>query len=492
MIERRALVRLLQAHVAADAREEADRCAMLRLAQELRRPLSRDERAAHFTASAFVIDETGARTCLVEHVKLGRRLQPGGHIEHTDTSLESAAIREARGDGARSGLASERAAAVRRRHPRDPGASGRAGALPPRRALLADRPRRAVRREPRGMPSARPATAPSTGSPPRPRRSPRSRRPGRTRGRPRGKPRAPAPGARARGPPTSGRERARCPPARRGSRSRSRRRRRSSSRSEKRIATAVSPRTIGMIARVARDGIEACVGEHGAELPCVGPQSRDQRGVLPQRVDRRERAARDGGGQRVGEELRPRALRQELADLGARRDVASRGAAECLAERAGHDVDRPAQAEVLGGPERRARRARRRRASRRGPRSRRARRRASTSSGSRARSPSIEKTPSVTTSLRWPGSQAASSPRQGLQIGMGVHRLAGRLREPDRVDDRRVVERVREDHRARVGERGDERFVRVPAGDVGQGGLAARRGPPAPAPARRAARTCRR
>jgi 8-oxo-dGTP pyrophosphatase MutT (NUDIX family) len=96
MIERQSLVRLLQAHVAADAREEADRCAMLRLAQELAEPLSRDEPSAHFTASAFVIDETGARTCLVEHVKLGRRLQPGGHVETSDVSLESAAIREAR------------------------------------------------------------------------------------------------------------------------------------------------------------------------------------------------------------------------------------------------------------------------------------------------------------------------------------------------------------------------------------------------------------
>ena len=96
MIERQVLVRLLQAHVAADATEEADRCAMLRLAHELSEPVSRDEPSAHFTASAFVIDETGVRTCLVEHAKLGRLLQPGGHIEPDDVSLEAAAIREAR------------------------------------------------------------------------------------------------------------------------------------------------------------------------------------------------------------------------------------------------------------------------------------------------------------------------------------------------------------------------------------------------------------
>jgi 8-oxo-dGTP pyrophosphatase MutT (NUDIX family) len=96
MTQRGTLVRLLQVHVAADAREEADRCAMIRLAHELAEPLSRDEPTAHFTASAFVIDDACARTCLVEHAKLGRLLQPGGHIEPDDVSLEAAAIREAR------------------------------------------------------------------------------------------------------------------------------------------------------------------------------------------------------------------------------------------------------------------------------------------------------------------------------------------------------------------------------------------------------------
>ena len=87
---------LLRHHVASDAREEADRCAMVRLAGELERPLSRDEASAHFTASAFVIDEAGERVCLVTHVKLGRLLQPGGHVEPGDASVEEAAMREAR------------------------------------------------------------------------------------------------------------------------------------------------------------------------------------------------------------------------------------------------------------------------------------------------------------------------------------------------------------------------------------------------------------
>jgi 8-oxo-dGTP pyrophosphatase MutT (NUDIX family) len=87
---------LLRAYVAADEREEADRCAMLRLAVELERPLSRLQPRAHFTASAFVVDATETRTCLVAHAKLGRLLQPGGHLEEDDESFEAAALREAR------------------------------------------------------------------------------------------------------------------------------------------------------------------------------------------------------------------------------------------------------------------------------------------------------------------------------------------------------------------------------------------------------------
>jgi 8-oxo-dGTP pyrophosphatase MutT (NUDIX family) len=95
MTRRAVLVRLLELHVSSDEREEADRCAMLRLAYELAEPLSRREPSAHFTASAFVVDEKGGHTCLVQHVKLNRLLQPGGHIEPSDLSLEAAALREA-------------------------------------------------------------------------------------------------------------------------------------------------------------------------------------------------------------------------------------------------------------------------------------------------------------------------------------------------------------------------------------------------------------
>jgi 8-oxo-dGTP pyrophosphatase MutT (NUDIX family) len=96
MTRRAVLVRLLQVHVSRDEREEADRCAMVRFAHELADPLSRNEPKAHFTASAFVVDEGCQLTCLVQHVKLNRLLQPGGHVEPFDLSLEAAALREAR------------------------------------------------------------------------------------------------------------------------------------------------------------------------------------------------------------------------------------------------------------------------------------------------------------------------------------------------------------------------------------------------------------
>jgi 8-oxo-dGTP pyrophosphatase MutT (NUDIX family) len=89
------LEKILRAHVASDDREEADRVAMLRLLVELEEPTARDQERAHFTASAFVVDESCERVCLVEHAKLGRLLQPGGHVEPTDVSLEAAALREA-------------------------------------------------------------------------------------------------------------------------------------------------------------------------------------------------------------------------------------------------------------------------------------------------------------------------------------------------------------------------------------------------------------
>ena len=80
----------------ADLEERGDVERMLQLAADLAEPFSREQLPAHFTASAAVVDAAGRRICLVDHVKLGRRLQPGGHIEADDESPAAAALRETR------------------------------------------------------------------------------------------------------------------------------------------------------------------------------------------------------------------------------------------------------------------------------------------------------------------------------------------------------------------------------------------------------------
>jgi 8-oxo-dGTP pyrophosphatase MutT (NUDIX family) len=50
----------------------------------------------HFTASAFVLCPERRRLLLIRHPKLGRWLQPGGHIELDDSSCQVAAAREVR------------------------------------------------------------------------------------------------------------------------------------------------------------------------------------------------------------------------------------------------------------------------------------------------------------------------------------------------------------------------------------------------------------
>jgi 8-oxo-dGTP pyrophosphatase MutT (NUDIX family) len=63
----------------------------------------RDCRAGHLTASALVIDPTAENVLLTLHPVVGRWLQTGGHIEHSDESPEESALREAREE---SGIAS--------------------------------------------------------------------------------------------------------------------------------------------------------------------------------------------------------------------------------------------------------------------------------------------------------------------------------------------------------------------------------------------------
>jgi 8-oxo-dGTP pyrophosphatase MutT (NUDIX family) len=95
-VSRDALEAVLEAHVPADAKEAADRQAMLRFLTSLRAPFSARQEDAHFTASALVLDRNDSSTCLVLHRKLGLWLQPGGHVEPADESIALAALREVR------------------------------------------------------------------------------------------------------------------------------------------------------------------------------------------------------------------------------------------------------------------------------------------------------------------------------------------------------------------------------------------------------------
>ena len=85
---------LLAAVVPADDKEQADLALMKAQLGLLPAPLSRSQPAAHFTGSAVVTD--GRRVALVHHRKLGRWLQPGGHVETADgEDLLATALREA-------------------------------------------------------------------------------------------------------------------------------------------------------------------------------------------------------------------------------------------------------------------------------------------------------------------------------------------------------------------------------------------------------------
>src|SRR5687767_1025896 len=48
----------------------------------------------HITASAYIINQSRKSILLLKHKTLNRWLQPGGHIDATDTSIMAAALRE--------------------------------------------------------------------------------------------------------------------------------------------------------------------------------------------------------------------------------------------------------------------------------------------------------------------------------------------------------------------------------------------------------------
>jgi 8-oxo-dGTP pyrophosphatase MutT (NUDIX family) len=95
----RQLQRWLEAHSCADRRERRHRERMLELlddnASTHERPFVRDFfEPGHFTASAFVLSHDRSQLLLIFHSKLTRWLQPGGHVDDGDLSIEETARRE--------------------------------------------------------------------------------------------------------------------------------------------------------------------------------------------------------------------------------------------------------------------------------------------------------------------------------------------------------------------------------------------------------------
>jgi len=91
-----ALHTLLDAHLPADAEEAHSLAEMRRLLPTLDQPFSRHQPEAHFTASALLVDVEAGRIALLNHAKLRRWLQPGGHAEPGDGGfMHVTALREA-------------------------------------------------------------------------------------------------------------------------------------------------------------------------------------------------------------------------------------------------------------------------------------------------------------------------------------------------------------------------------------------------------------
>jgi 8-oxo-dGTP pyrophosphatase MutT (NUDIX family) len=93
--DRTQLQRWLLAHRPNDADEHGHRDRMLELLQARGDVFARRHfTPGHFTASGFVVAPAGDALLLVRHPKLGRWLQPGGHVENGDADLLEAARRE--------------------------------------------------------------------------------------------------------------------------------------------------------------------------------------------------------------------------------------------------------------------------------------------------------------------------------------------------------------------------------------------------------------
>ncbi len=97
----------LRDYVPADAREAAMRDRLVAFVGAHPDAFERTSTIGHVTASAWIVDPSRTRALLMHHRKLGKWLQPGGHVDG-NPDVRAAALREA---GEECGLASLRFAA---------------------------------------------------------------------------------------------------------------------------------------------------------------------------------------------------------------------------------------------------------------------------------------------------------------------------------------------------------------------------------------------
>ncbi len=91
---RRWLLKHLRDYEPYDSVEASHLARLLAFALAQESCFSRQKGADHVVASAWVIDPDRTKALLVYHARLGRWLQPGGHVSDRDPSLIDAAKRE--------------------------------------------------------------------------------------------------------------------------------------------------------------------------------------------------------------------------------------------------------------------------------------------------------------------------------------------------------------------------------------------------------------
>ena len=87
-----------------DADQDSLRHALLAFLHARPDSCQRSCAAGHVTASALVVDDTGAQALLTLHPRFGRWLQLGGHCEDSDNGILAAALREATEESGIDGL----------------------------------------------------------------------------------------------------------------------------------------------------------------------------------------------------------------------------------------------------------------------------------------------------------------------------------------------------------------------------------------------------